>query len=123
MTLEVKPVIIFGIIALIIAMVLCINSFKQDVKIDEKRIDKQGIIGIWNDKAGLSITTIECIGDVYKLIWVANGGYYAEFPLFRHGDWLKNNDPLGIKYQIIGDRLDVFDNTGFVRSIELTPSS
>ncbi|ENS4053772.1 TPA: hypothetical protein NIG83_005205 [Pseudomonas aeruginosa] len=73
--------------------------------------------------AGGATTTIERHGDNYKLIWIASGGYRAEFPLSRRGDRLMKNDPLGISYEISGDRLDIYDNTGFVRSVELKPGA
>lgn len=45
-----------------------------------------------------------------------NSRYFGEAT-----DWLMKKDPLDISYQINGDRLDIYDNTGFVRSIELLP--
>lgn len=109
--------IILTAIAAILVVMVC--SFVSNHAFSvQKRIDKQGILGVWDDKAGLSTAIIERQGDNYKLIWIANGGYRAEFPLFRHGEWLRKKGPLDISYKISGDRLDIYDNTGFVRSIE-----
>jgi hypothetical protein len=110
--------IILTTIAAILAVMACsfISSHAFSV---QKRIDKQGIVGSWADKAGSATTIIERHGDDYKLVWIASGEYRAEFQLFRRGDWLMKKDPLGVAYQISGDRLDIYDNMGFVRSIEL----
>lgn len=112
--------IILITITAILAAVACsiISSYAFSA---QKRIDKQGIIGIWNDKAGLSTMTIERTRNNYKMIWVSSGGFRAESPLFRDGIWLKKKSPLGVAYQIHGDRLDIYDNTGFVRSVDLMP--
>ncbi|SDU81140.1 hypothetical protein [Pseudomonas sihuiensis] len=114
--------IILITITAILAAVACsiISSYAFSA---QKRIDKQGVLGSWFDKAGGATTTIERHGDNYKLIWIASGGYRAEFPLSRRGDRLMKNDPLGISYEISGDRLDIYDNTGFVRSVELKPGA
>lgn len=114
--------LILTTLAAILAVMAC-SFISSHAFSAQKRIDKQGIVGSWVDKAGGATTTIERHGDNYKLIWIASGGYRAEFPIFRRGDRLMKKDPLGISYQINGDRLDIYDNTGFVRSIELAPES
>ena len=114
--------LIWATFAAILAVAVCsfISSHSFSA---QKRIDKQGVLGSWFDKAGYATTTIERNGNEYKLIWIASGGYRAEFPLSRRGDRLMKNDPLGISYEISGDRLDIYDNTGFVRSVELKPGA
>lgn len=112
--------LILTTLAAILAVMAC-SFISSHAFSAQKRIDKQGILGSWIDKAGYATTTIEHNGDIYKMTWITNGGYHAEFPLFRRGDWLMKKDPLDISYQINGDRLDIYDNTGFVRSIELLP--
>ena len=114
--------LILTTIAAILAVMAC--SFVSSHAFSaQKRIDKQGILGSWIDKAGYATTTIERNGDNYKLIWIAAGGYRTESPLTRRGDRLMKKGPFGISYEINGDRLDIYDNTGFVRSIESLPES
>lgn len=114
--------IILTTLAAILAVMAC-SFISSHAFSAQNRIDRQGIVGSWVDKDGGATTTIERHGDNYKLIWIASGGYRAELPLFRRGDWLMKKDPLGISYQINGDLLDIYDNTGYVRSIELATES
>lgn len=120
MLVSTKPIL--ATLAAILAVMAC--SFVSSHAFSaQKRIDKQGILGEWIDKAGNATTGIERHGDDYKLIWIAAGGYRTESPLTRRGDRLMKKGPLGISYEINGDRLDIYDNTGFVRSIGLAPES
>ncbi|WPC03494.1 hypothetical protein SBP02_11930 [Pseudomonas benzenivorans] len=114
--------LILATLAAILAVMAC-SFISSHAFSAQKRIDKQGIVGSWVDKAGGSTTAIERNGDTYKLVWIAHGGYRTEFPLLRRGDRLMKNDPLGISYEINGDSLDIYDNTGFIRSIGPLPES
>lgn len=122
MSSQAKPIGFFGVIVLVFAVIAAIELFKSDDKDVVKRIDNEGVVGIWYDEVGDAETKIEKRGYAYRLKRVNGEGSKGDYPLTRDGDWLNKNDSLGTKYQIIGDRLDIHDNSGFIRSIELKPA-
>ncbi len=122
MSSQAKPIGFFGVIILVLAVIAAIEFFKSDDKDVVKRIDNEGVVGVWYDEVGDAETRIEKNGYAYRLKRVNGDGSKGDYPLTRDGDWLKKNDSFGTHYQIVGDRLDIFDNSGFIRSIELMPS-
>ncbi|MBX8508917.1 hypothetical protein K5D34_04315 [Pseudomonas cichorii] len=84
-----------------------------------KRVDQEGVVGIWFDQIGEAETTIEHHGSSYRLKRVNSDGSVGDYQLRREGIWLHRDDSFRTRYQIIGDRLDIFDSQGFIRSMEL----
>lgn len=123
MSSQAKPIGFFGVVFLMLIVIAGIEFFKSDDSEEIKRIDKEGVLGVWYDEVGDAETKIEKIGYEYKLKRVNGDGSSGEYQLTRDGNWLKKNDRFGTKYQIIGDRLDVFDDNGFIKSLDLMPQS
>lgn len=84
-----------------------------------KRIDRNGVVGVWFDEIGEAETRIEHSGSSYRLKRVNSDGSVGDYQLRREGAWLHRDDDFKTRYQIIDDRLDVFDSHGFIRSMEL----
>ncbi|MEE4733617.1 hypothetical protein [Pseudomonas syringae] len=101
-----------------IALALLAGSMASGVE-QPKRIDQNGVVGIWFDEIGEAETSIEHNESSYRLKRVNSDGSVGDYRLRREGMWLHRDDNLKTRYQIIGDRLDVFDNQGFIRSMEL----
>lgn len=84
-----------------------------------KRIDQNGVVGIWFDELGDAETRIEHNGSSYRLKRMNTDGSAGDYQLRREGIWLHRDDNFKTRYQIIDDRLDVFDSQGFIRSMDL----
>ena len=84
-----------------------------------KRIDQEGIVGVWFDDVGEAETKIEKSNYTYKLKRVNSDGSAGTYRLRRDGDWLYMDDNFGTRYQINGDQLEVFDGDGYIRSMDL----
>ncbi|MEE4677651.1 hypothetical protein V2K57_25435 [Pseudomonas alliivorans] len=83
------------------------------------RIDRNGVVGIWFDEIGEAETRIDHNDSSYRLKRMNSDGSVGDYRLRRDGIWLHRDDNFNTRYQIIGDRLDLFDSQGFIRSMEL----
>lgn len=88
MSSQAKPIVFFGVIVLVLALIAAIEFFKSDDKEVVKRIDTEGVVGIWYDEVGDAETRIEKNGYAYRLKRVNGDGSKGDYPLTRDGDWL-----------------------------------
>ena len=83
------------------------------------RIERPGVIGVWIDPVDDSVTTLVRTDYSYLLRRVNTDGATGEYRMRRDGRWLKLNDSFGHRYQIVEDRLELFDNQGYIRTLQL----
>lgn len=113
-----KPILFGVVVAFLIALALGKCTQGADDKA-VNRIDQVGVIGVWYDDVGEATTQIERDVSGYRLKRTNGDGSTGEMAMRRDGGWLYLDDKFGTKYQVIGDRLELFDSQGFVRAMEL----
>ncbi|MHD0644232.1 hypothetical protein ACYPKM_01180 [Pseudomonas aeruginosa] len=89
-------------------------------------LDRQGVIGTWFDDLGSkdyldSTLTIKREGSAYFLERKNADGSGGRYTLLRTGNVLtKVGDKFGAKYIVNGDKLELHDKDGFIRSATLS---